>query len=57
MSHTKLFKNKFYSSTNIRRFHNNRLLKIDDEDTLHGIEFIQFADVKINVKTLEIQMI
>ncbi|MEM7595110.1 MAG: hypothetical protein AAF383_27035 [Cyanobacteria bacterium P01_A01_bin.83] len=51
---TVIYKDKFYRSTNIRAFHNNHILKIDDEDTLLGIEFIQFADVKINVKTLEI---
>jgi len=51
---TVIYKDKFYRSTNIRAFHNNRLLKIDNEDTLWGIEFIQFADVKINVKTLDI---
>ena len=48
---TVIYKDKFYSNTNIRSFHNNHILNIDNEDTLLGIEFIQFADAKINVKT------
>lgn len=51
---TVIYKDKFYRSTDIRAIHNNRILKISNEDTLLGIEFIQFADVKIDVKTLEI---
>ena len=49
---TVIYKDKFYKNTDIRTFHNNYLLKIDNEDTLSGIEFIQFADVKIEVKKL-----
>ena len=49
---TVIYQNKLYRNTNIRTFHNNHLLKIDNEDTLLGIEFIQFADVKINVEKL-----
>lgn len=51
---TVIYQDKFYKSTNIRAFHNNHILKIDNEDTLQGIEFIQFADVKIDVKTWKI---
>ena len=50
---TVIYEDKLYRNTNIRTLNNGHLANIDDEDTLVDIEFVQFADVKIELKTLE----
>lgn len=49
---TVIYEDKLYANTNIRTLSHMRLVNIDNEDVLIDIEFIQFADVKIEVKTL-----
>ena len=50
---TVIYEDKLYRNTNIRTLNNGHLANIDDEDTLVDIEFVQFADIKIELKTLE----
>ncbi|BAZ43933.1 FG-GAP repeat-containing protein [Chondrocystis sp. NIES-4102] len=49
---TVIYEDKRYKNTNIRTLNNNHIINIDDEDLLLDIEFIQFADSKIKVETL-----
>ena len=49
---TVIYEDKLYANTNIRTLSHMNLVNIDNEDVLIDIEFIQFADVKIEVKTL-----
>ena len=51
---TVIYDDKLYRNTNIRTLNLGHIANIDNEDTLVDIEFIQFADVKINLETLKI---
>lgn len=47
---TVIYPNKRYKNTNIRTLNNNHIIDIDDKDILLDIEFIQFADIKIEIE-------
>lgn len=49
---TVIYKDKLYKNANIRTLNHGHIANIDNEDVLIDIEFIQFADVKIEVETL-----